>query len=268
MLAEVKDKVDINVYFTLEAEEADILSLQKDLKSLQQVAGVEYISRDQALEDFKVRWQKNALIMQGLEEIGENPFPASLNVKAKDPSQYGSISTFIREQDPKDSSGTPIIDKINYEDNKLVIDRLGSIIPTVEKAGIFISILSVIIAIIVVWNTIRLIIYASRDEISVMKIVGASNFFARGPFVVSGVIYGIVSGLITLVILAVLSYWGDQLILRFAGIDVASNFELIVNVFSAYFMKNFGQIFLLIMSVGIILGGVSSYVAARRYLKV
>ena len=165
MLAEVKDKVDINVYFTLNAQESDILALQKDINVLPQVASTSYISSDQALTDFKTRWQDNTLIMQGLDEIGSNPFPASLNVKAKDPGQYGSIASFLQNKNPADSNGTPIIEKVNYQENKLIIDRLSSIIPTVEKAGSVLAIIFVIVAIIVVWNTIRLIIYSARDEI-------------------------------------------------------------------------------------------------------
>ncbi len=268
MLAEVKDKVDINVYFTLSAQESDILSLQKDINILPQVASTSYVSSVQALADFKTRWQDNALIMQGLDEIGTNPFPASLNIKAKDPGQYGSIASFLDNKNPTDASGVPIIDKVNYTENKIIIDRLSSIIPTVEKSGSVLAIIFVIVAMIVVFNTIRLIIYAARDEISVMKLVGASNTFVRGPFVVSGIMYGFISGVITLIIMAAGAYWGDTLILKLAGVDVAANFQLMVNVFSTYFAKNFGQIFSLIMLSGVVLGGLSSYIAARRYLKV
>ncbi len=100
LLAEVKDKVDINVYFTLDAGESDIMALQKDINVLPQVASTSYVSRDQALVSFKTRWNDNALIMQGLDEIGTNPFPASLNIKAKDPGQYGSIASFLNNIQP------------------------------------------------------------------------------------------------------------------------------------------------------------------------
>jgi len=239
-----------------------------DTQRVQEVASTSYVSREQALSDFKDRWQDNTLIMQGLEEIGSNPFPAALNIKAKDPGQYGSIAHYLTSKNPTDSSGTPIIDKINYQENKLIIDRLSRIIPTVEKAGSAVAIVFVIVAIIVVFNTIRLIIYTARDEISVMKLVGASNTYVRGPFVVSGIMYGIVSGIITLILMAAVAYWSDLVVLKLAGVDIAANFQLIVNILSTYFAKNFGQIFSIIMGMGIILGGVSSYIAARRYLKV
>jgi cell division transport system permease protein len=268
LIADVKDKVDINVYFSLSAQESDILALQKDINSLPQVASTAYISRDQALSTFQDKWKDNALIMQGLSEVGDNPFPASLNIKAKDPGQYGSIANYLTNKNPTDANGTPLIEKVNYAENKLIIDRLSRIIPVVEQTGSVIAILLVIVAMIVVFNTIRLIIFTAKDEISVMKLVGASNIYVRGPLVVSGIMYGIISAVITLVLMAVFAYWSDTVILRFAGVAVASDFELIVNVLSRYFADNFAQIFVIIMGAGIILGGVSSYIAARRYWRV
>jgi len=268
LISDVKDKVDINVYFALTAPESDILSVQRDLNRLPEVASTTYLSREQVLNNFKLKWQDNTLIMQGLEEIGNNPFPATINVKAKDPGQYGSIAEYLQDKNPGMSDGTPIIEKVNYEQNKLVIDRLSKIIPAIESAGMIIAIIMIIVAMIVVFNTIRLIVYTSKDEISVMKLVGASNIYVRGPLIVSGVMYGIVSGAVTLVIMAAFSYWSDAVILRFAGISVAADFELVVNVLSKYFMQNFGQIFIIIMGTGIVLGGISSYIAARRYLRV
>lgn len=268
LIADVKDKVDINVYFTLEAPEQNILALRKDIERLPEVSRVEYISRDDALAQFKDKWQSNALIMQGLDEIASNPFPAVLNVKAKDPSQYAGITNFLETKAPATDAGDPIIEKINYQQNKLIIDRLGRIIPAVEQAGGIVAVILVLVSIIVVWNTIRLIIYTARDEISVMKLVGASNVYVRGPLVVSGIMYGLLSGVIALVCMAIFAYWSDILVLRFAGVQVAADFELAVNVLSRYFVQNFGQIFVLIMGLGVLLGGLSSYIAARRYLRV
>ena len=268
LIQDVKDQVDINVYFALTAQESDILALQKSVNALPEVASTAYVSRDQALTAFQTKWQNNALIMQGLVELDSNPFPASLNVKAKDPGEYGGIADYLNNKSPADASGTPIIESINYQENKLIIDRLGKIIPTVEEAGTVVAIILAVVAVIVVFNTIRLITFTAKDEIAVMKLVGANNIFVRGPLLVSGIMYGIVSGVIALVILASLAYWSDTLILRLAGVDVAANFSLAVNVFSDYFNQNFGELFAIIMGSGIVLGGLSSYIAARRYLRV
>lgn len=268
LIEEVKSKVDINVYFTLNAPESDIVSLKKTIEDLPEVDKVEYISREQELDAFKEKWKDNTLILQGLEEIGDNPFPAVLNIKAKEPSQYAGIARFLDSKNSLSQSGVSIVDKVNYNQNKLVIDRLGRIIPAVERAGTGLAILLVIVAVIITFNTIRLIIYTAKDEISVMKLVGASNTYIRGPFVVSGIMYGIFSGVITLIVLALFAYYSDEAILKFVGIQGAQDFSLVINVFSGYFIKNFGQIFALIMGSGIVLGAISSYLAVRRYLNV
>lgn len=267
LINEVKNKVDINVYFNLDSQESDIFALRKTIEALPEVQKVEYVSREQALTDFKEKWKDNGFIMQGLEEIGSNPFPAVLNIKAKEPSQYAGIASFLEGKNSS-QNGADIVDKINYNQNKLIIERLGRIIPAVEKSGAIIAILFVIVAIIMVFNTIRLIIFTAREEISVMKLVGASNFYIRGPFVVSGIMYGIFSAILTLLVLGGFAYYSDSMLVKFAGSQNISDLANFSNVFLSYFVQNFGQIFGIIMGAGIILGAISSYMAVRRYLRV
>jgi cell division transport system permease protein len=268
LLKEVKNKVDINVYFILDSQESDILALKKTIENLPEVDKVEYVSRDQALLDFKAKWKDNTLILQGLDEIGDNPFPAVLNIKAKEPSAYAGITHFLDSKGSLSKGGTNIVEKVNYNQNKLIIDRLARIIPAAEKTGSMVAIIFVIIAIIITFNTIRLIIFTAKDEIAVMKLVGASNLYIRGPFVISGIMYGIFSGVLTLLVLGVSAYYSDVIILKFAGVQGAQDFSLLINVFSSYFVQNFGQIFGIILGSGIILGGVSSYLSVKRYLRI
>jgi len=268
LITEVKNKVDINVYFTLDATEAEVLALKKNIETLPEVDKVEYVSKELALSGFRDKWKDNALIIQGLDEIGSNPFPAVLNIKAKEPSQYAGIASYLDSKTKVGNSGTNIVDKINYNQNKLIIDRLGRIIPAIEKAGSIIALLFVIVAIIITFNTIRLVIFTSKEEISVMKLVGASNFYIRGPFMISGIMYGIVSGLLTLFVLGAFAFYGDALLERFAGVQTVGDLSFFANVFSSYFIQNFGQIFGIILGSGIVLGGLSSYLAVKRYLRV
>ena len=268
MIGEVKDKIDITVYFNQNASESDILALQQTVNKLPEVASTTYVSSDQALANFQSQWQGNSLILQSLDEIGNNPFPAAMTIKAKEPSEYAGITDFLNSSAAVAASGTPIVDSVNYGENQVIIDRLGRFIPDVERAGLGLALLLVIVAIIVTFNTIRLIIYTSRDEISVMSLVGASRTYIRGPFVVSGIMCGIISGILTLLILAGLVFWSGAIISHFAGAQVASDLSSVISIFSAYFTTNFGEIFTIIMASGIVLGAVSSYLAVRRYLKV
>ncbi len=267
LIKEVKNKVDINIYFNLDAPESEIFSLRKNIEALPEVLKVEYISREQTLTDFKEKWKDDALMIQGLQEVGTNPFPATLNIKAKEPSQYQGIASFLGSKN-FGQNGSEIIKKINYNQNKIIIDRLGRIIPAVERSESIIAIIFVIISIIITFNTVRLIIFTSKDEISVMKLVGASNIYIRGPFVISGVMYGVFSGIFSLVILGAFAFYSDALMAKFLGIQSINDFSIFVNVFSSYFIQNFGQIFAIIMGSGIVLGAVSSYMAVKRYLRV
>ncbi len=256
-LDEVKSRVDINVYFITTAKEENILSLQKTLEALPDVALVTYVSREQALADFEVEHQNDELILRALEELGENPLGAILNIRAKDPSQYQGIAEYLSSADLPTEEGISIIDKVNYNQNKEAIENLSAIINSAEKLGPIVALALVIVSILITLNTIRLAIFISREEISVMRLVGANGFYIRGPFVVVGTIYGAVAGILTLILFYPLTYWlGGK----------TSNFFIGFNVFE-YYTNNFGQIFLIILVSGMAIGALSSYLAVRKYLK-
>jgi len=256
-LQSLKDKVDINVYFVTSAPEEDILAIQEKIEALPEVKSVEYVSREQALENFKERHKDEQLTLQALEELDENPLGANLNIKANDPSHYESIAGFLESDNVLSGAGARIVDNVNFSRNRLAIDRLSKIIDSADKVGFGVSILLIVLSIIITFNTIRLTLYISRDEISVMQLVGASYRYIRGPFVISGVMYGFVAGIITLILFYPLTYWFRE---------VSENFLAGFNLFE-YYIANFGQMFLLIAGAGIVVGGISSYLAVRRYLK-
>ena len=132
-LETLKDKVDIRVTFVTTAEEQKILDLKTKLEALPEVEKVFYTSRDEALKIFRERHGDDQLILQALEELGDNPLGSSLNIKAKEPSQYESVANFLQNKEPLSSSGTSIIDKINFFQNKTAIDKLSNIIDSSEK---------------------------------------------------------------------------------------------------------------------------------------
>lgn len=257
-MAEIRDKVDINVYLLTSASEADALSLKKSVEALPEVSRVEYISREIALENFKKRHENDELIFQALSELGSNPLGAVLNIKAGDPSQYEGIANFLKSDNAISKDKSVIIDKINYYDNKTVVERLTKVIRAVEKFGLAVTIILILISLIIAFNTIRLIIYTAREEISVMRLVGASNKYIRGPFVVSGILYGLTAGFLTMVIFYPLTFW-----LREESADFFSG----VN-FYAYYISHFGELAAIIVGSGILLGAVSSFFAVKRYLKI
>jgi cell division transport system permease protein len=255
-LDQIRDKVDINVYFITSANEGDILSMKKSLENLPEVKPpVVYVSREAALADFKERHQNDEFTLQALDELGTNPLGATLNIKAKDPAQYESIAQFLNSKSNGDNT---IIDKINYYQNKDAIDKLTSIINSADRLGFILTLFLVIISILITFNTLRLVIYMSRDEISVMRLVGASTGYIQGPFFIAGAIYGFVSGILTLILLYPITLWLG---------NTTANFFVGLNVFK-YYTANFGQIFLVIVGSGMLIGSISSFLAVRKYLKV
>jgi len=255
-LSQIQNKVDINVYFVTTAQEVDVLAIQKTLQNLPEVAEVSYVSREASLEAFKKLHENDELILQSLDELDDNPLGAILNINAKDPSQYEGIATFLDNKQLLSADGTTIVSKVNYYQNKVAIDKLTKIINSAEKLGSVLTIILVILSVIITLNTIRLAIYVSREEIAIMRLVGASTFYIRGPFVVVGTIYGVVAGIFTLMIFYPVTYWLG---------GATSNFFVGINIFD-YYTHNFGQIFLIIMASGIVIGAVSSYLAVRKYL--
>ncbi len=254
-LTQIKDKVDVTIYFTTNATEEKIMSLKSSLEKLPEVSLVSYTDREEALRLFRERHQSDYPTIQALDEIGDNPLGAYLNVKAKEVSQYESIANFLKSDNTLTPGSSSIIDKVNYHQNKLVIDRLNNIIAGAQKLGFLITFILVIISIIITFNTIRLTIFISKEEIGVMRLVGASKMQVRGPFMVEGVIYGIVSTFVTLVLFLPATAWLGSSMTNFLGINMYG-----------YYLSNFFQIFAILLLSGIILGIISSFLAIRKYL--
>ncbi len=258
-LENIKNKVDVNVYFVTTAPEAQILTLKTRLESLPEVAGVEYVSAEQSLKDFKDRHANDQYTIQALGELDSNPLGAVLNIKAKDPSQYQGIADYLNSNNDLTANGSPIIDKINYGQNKNAIDTLSKIIDSSHKLGLLLTIFFAFISVLITFNTIRLAIHMSRDEISVMRLVGASHMHIRGPFVIEGLLYGVVSAILTMVFLYPVAYWVGPVSENLTAGDV--------NLFG-YYLHNFIEIFALLFLSGLAIGALSSYLAVKRYLKI
>ncbi|MBI2175330.1 MAG: ABC transporter permease [Parcubacteria group bacterium] len=251
-LERLQDKVDITIYFKIDALEDEMITLRDAVAKLDEVRAVEFVSRDEALLRFRERHANNALITQSLDELGENPLEASLNIKAKEPSQYESIARFLDA-----GAFASVVDKIDYHQNRVVIERLSGILSASRRLGAGISIALIAIAVLVAFNTIRLAIFTSREEISVMRLVGATNRYIRGPFMVEGVLHGVLAAVISLIIFYPLTLWLGPAAERFFGGP---------NLFQ-YYGAHIAEFALVLLVLGIFLGAASSMFAMRRYLR-
>ena len=259
-LEQLRDKADVSVYFTTSAPEDQIMQLKTSLEALPEVAMVTYTSADDELAQFQERHQNDQLTLQALNELGENPLGAVLDIKAKDISQYDAIATFLQQQQALDQNGTSIIDKVNYFDDqhRAALQRLQNITDSAQRLGLLVIAILIITTIAISFNTLRLAIYTSREEIQVMRLVGAGSLYVRAPFMVEGVLYGLISGVVTLLLFYPLTFWLGH---------ATENFFGGINVFT-YYLTHFAVFFLIIVGTGVLLGAVASFLATRRYLRI
>ena len=254
----IKNKVDVSVYFVTTASEHDILAVKTELEKLPQVASITYTSAADALTAFREHHANDQLTLQALDELGGNPLDASLEVRAKDPSEYESIVNFLEASPALSASGTSIVDRINYAQNKEVIDRLALAIQATREVGIVVVALFALASILIAFATVRLAIYTAKDEIAVMRLVGASNLYIQGPFIVTGVITSMVAAVLVLVLLMPVTWYASgQIGNWFGGFDVA-----------LYYRTHFFFIASILVGAGLALGVVASLFAIRKYLRV
>ena len=253
LISAVQEKADISVYFKESASEEDVLKVKEEISEIPEVRSVNYVSKEEALESFVQRHKDDLVLMESLEEVGGNPFLAALNIKAFQASQYQAVANFFE-------AGTfeNLIEKVDYYQRKPVIERIFALTSGVGKAGISLSIILAIVAILVAFNTIRLAILNQKEEIKVQRLVGASNWFIRGPFLVQGAISGTLAVIICLLIFTLICWFlSPKIEILFSGLNIWR-----------YFTSNFFTIILIQLGTGIGLGVISSTIAIRKYLKV
>lgn len=253
----IRNKVDVSVYFVTTATEDQIFAVKDQLEKLPQVSEVTYTSAEEALVAFRERHANDQLTLQALDELGENPLDASLEIRAKDPSQYEGIVNFLQASPALSAGGTSIIDRINYAQNKEVIDRLTLALDATKQIGFTVVILFAIASILIAFATTRLAIYTAKDEIGVMRLVGASNPYVQGPFIVTGVIGGVIASFIVLLLLWPATWYASTKTMAwFGGFNLAG-----------YYASHFPLIFLIVVGAGTLLGAIASVLAIRKYLK-
>ena len=263
-LDDLQERVDINVYMVTTASEEAILEFKETLETLPDVREVNYISREQALVNFREKHQNDELTIRALEELGDNPLGASLTIRAQETSQYESIAALIEQKRAEENPESPLIDRVNYAQNKGAIEQLNEIITEQRETNNVKTIALALLAVFVSFNMIRLVIHSSREEISVMRLVGASNFFISSPFIVGGILQGVFAAVLVLLTLYPILIYNESLFYPFPFFSDLDGGKLLFN----YFVTDFGKIFLIIMGSSVGIGAVASLLAVQRYLKV
>lgn len=251
-----ESKLNIVVYFDRKTSQGDIDKVVQQIQERADVSQVEYISPAQALEAFKDRHKTEESTMEALDETGENPFGASVVVFAQNPTDYEKIASdlVILNDSYKDDEQPPIED-ISYENHKVAIDRFGKML---QKGEVIFSIILIIVSIIlifIVYLALRFATQSDREEIKVMKLVGAPTMLMVGPTAVMGISSGVIGGILSLFVLYFLAREMTPYTLSF------SSFNLIL-----WYLKHLPYFILFNTAFGLIIGFCGSVLAVRRHL--
>ncbi len=249
----IQERVDISVYFKTQVSEQQILDIRSELEQLPEIAAVKYVSAADALASFKEKHSDNQLIQDSLGQLTDNPLPPTLQVKAKNLDDYPKIAEELSK-----SNYAAFIDKVNFQDNRSVIERLSRILSAVKRLGVGMAFVFSFIAVLVIFNTIRLTIFNRREEVEIMKLVGATNWYIRWPFIIESILYALAASIITILLtIPIFNYLLPRL-----------NIYLGTNLTSDTWGFNLWIIFAIQVVTALILGIISSTIAIRRYLRI
>lgn len=253
VMSSVENEVSISAFIADDASQADIDKVESFIQGIDGVAKVDFTTKDQALENFKAT--SNSDIVDALD--GQNPLPASIEVELSDPKLVEDVADQIENNSTFASIcgyDTPA-ESLKYGQKS--VEQLFQLTSYVRYIGIALIVLLIFIALVFINNTIRLAILARRKEIAIMRLVGASNGFIRGPFLMEGALHAVIGSLFAVAVLEVLRNLALPKLagaLKFLAIDVSGGM--------------FAIIYLALVAAGLIIGLFGSALAMRRYLKV
>lgn len=249
----VEERVDVSVYFKPDVSPEEIKNIKDKLLQYDKIKYIQYISREDSLLLLQNKYKGDVLVQESLQELGANPLGDTLVIKAYDLTAYPDILEGL------DRTYGELIEKKNYEDNQLFLERINGITDKTKTVGLIISAVFAMIAALIVFNTIRIAIYTHSEEINIMKLVGADNWFIRAPFLVEAILYAILGTAVTLALLYPIVQTVDPYIVTFFD----GSFSL-----SAYYTSNLALFGLWHMVGTFFLTLIASFVAVGRYLDV
>lgn len=253
-LTVIRDKIDLTVFLNDKASQEEVTKLQEEIKGLENVKDVRYISKADALERLRTSSKDGEQLARTAEEIG-NPLPASIEVKTASLDDLAALDSKIRTL-PEASA----ITQTSLQDNnvrKQVVENINKISQGVSRIGTIISVAFLIVSLLIIFNTIRMAIFTRREEIDIMKLVGATKWYIRGPFLVEGAVYGIIGATIAIAI-------------AIPALNLAK--PLMANYFSTtdvvdFVSARYNLVISGMYALGMFIGTTSSYLAISRHLK-
>lgn len=258
-ISQITGKINVSVYLKDSVTQQQLDSFMSELRQLPNVRDVTYVSKDQALAEYRAANSTNKDLLQAINETG-NPLPASVQISPVDPSKIQNIKDFL-DQPANMSLEDPQAGTSYSGDRKAAIDKIAHATNILKKVGVVAVLLFAFISMLIIFNTIQMAIFNRRDELTIMRLLGAGTWFIRGPFVVESVIYGIISALISIGLIDVL------FVVSSSALQASSLGLLDIGYANTYFHHRFFELLTLQLFVGIVIGAISSIIATRRYLK-
>lgn len=250
----IQEQLDVSIHFNPLAEDTSIQEIVQYVNSLPEIKETSFLTREDTLEQFRKTYEKKPAIVASLGELEANPLGPTLIIKTKEPADYGTVIKALEIPEYED-----IIVAKTFADTQKAIERITTITSQVERFTLMLTSLFALIAFIIIFNTVRVAIYTQRVEISIKKLVGASNWYVRGPYVVESLFFTVLS--ISLSGIAV--YFA----LNFLDLHLSSIFgspSLLTNYYKSHILELVGFQFLAVLLLCIF----TSSLAMRKYLRV
>ena len=256
-IEQITNRIDVSVYLKDSVTDAERNELIKDLQKLPNVERTRYVSKQEVLERYLADNASNPELASAVSQT-DNPLPATIQIKPRDLNKLNDIKSYLSKKDIAALQS----DEPSYSgDRKEAIDKITHATNILQRAGVIAVLVFAIISVLIIFNTIQMAIFNRRDELTIMRLLGASTWYIRGPFVVESIIYGIISALISIFFIR------SMFVPAHSTLEATSLGLLDINYSAEYFNKHFWTLLLLQLGVGILIGAVSSVVATQRYLK-
>lgn len=255
---QIKDKVDMSIYVKTETSSDDARKIQNEIEKLPGVKSVTYISPSQARADFANQNKGDAQTLEALNEA-TNKLPGTFRVAISDINNPSQLDHFVKTDELYKANADPNREPSFSGERRSAIENIGAATQFAEKAGLIASVIFVIISSLIVFNTIRMAIFNRKEEIQMMKLIGADHNFIRGPFIVEAVVYGFIAAVLA-TILGMLALYGVKQKLADYQIAIDGTVQLAT--------MYIGVVLLAMIVAGALIGVISSLLATRKYLKI
>ncbi|QQS17950.1 ABC transporter permease [Candidatus Saccharibacteria bacterium] len=254
---QITNKIDISVYLKDTVTPAQAKSFVAKVERLSNVEQVTYLDKAAALRAFIKQNSGNDKLLAAVNET-DNPLPATVKIKPKDLNKMDEIRSFVTKPEWQKLQSDPISDS---GERRATIDKITHATNILQRAGIIAVAVFALISVLIIFNTIQMAIFNRRDELQIMRLLGASTGYIRAPFVVETVIYGVFSAIISILIINAL------FITASSSLQATSLGLLEISYSQQYFQERYWQLLLMQLTLGILIGAASSMIATQRYLK-